>query len=153
MLIVIFVPYDFNSVIINFNSRYIFRLVMKNWGLGFQGTGRKDDVVGTVNQGMGEFANNTRENFRSGLGLMKEDIKLSIMETLASEMMMAGVIKIYGDELVFGAEMSQEGRTGKILWIAVGITSNIYWAMMAGGHFFNKIIQFGKSRDKLWTSA
>ena len=65
--------------------------------------------MGTFNQGVGEFADDIRENFRSGLALVKEDIKLRIIETLASEVMMAGVGKVYGAKLVFGAEMLQEG--------------------------------------------
>ena len=82
---------------------------MEDWGLGFQGTVRKDNVVGTINQGVGEFADDIGEDLRSGLTLVKEDIELSIMESLASEVVMAGVGKVYGEKLVFGAEMFQEG--------------------------------------------
>ena len=55
---------------------------MENWGLGFQVTGRDDDVVGTLNQGIGEFANDIGQNPR-------------IMESLTSEVAMAGVSKVH----------------------------------------------------------
>ena len=67
---------------------------MENWGLGFQVTGRDDDVVGTLNQGIGEFADDIGQNFRGGHALVEEDIELGIMESLTSEVVMAGVSKV-----------------------------------------------------------
>ena len=40
--------------------------------------------------------------------MVEEDIKLGIIETRASEMVMAGVSKVDGDKLVLGAEMFEE---------------------------------------------
>ena len=76
-----------NSIIVDFNSSNIFRLVMDYWSLWCQGTGRDDDVVGTHHQGIGELADDIGEYFRRGLTLVEENIKLSIVQPLTSEMM------------------------------------------------------------------
>ena len=117
---------------------------MWNGGLRCEGTERQDDVVGTVNKGMLELADDIGEDLRVGHILVQEYIKLSIMEPLASEVMMTWMRKVYRDKLVLGGKMFQERGPGKISRITIGITSYVDGAIMTGSNLINKDIQKGE---------
>ena len=81
---------------------------MEDRGLGCEGAGGENDIMGTVNKRMAELAYNSSQNFRWRFSLVQEDIELSIIEPLTSEVVMTRMIEVSGAELVLGAEMGKE---------------------------------------------
>ena len=65
-----------------------------------------DDVMGTIDQRVAELADNILYSFTWRiLVLIEEDIKLSIVETKSSEVVMTWMAKVQGEEVVLGAEV------------------------------------------------
>ena len=81
---------------------------MEDRGLRCEGAGGENDIMGTVNKGVAELAYNFSQNFRGRFSLVQEDIELSIMEPLTSEVVMTRMIEVSGAKLVLGAEMVKE---------------------------------------------
>ena len=53
-------------------------------------------------------------------------------------MMMTRMLKVYGDEMVFGTEVFKEGRAVNVSGVAIGITSDMNWAVIEGSNVLNK---------------
>ena len=75
------------------------------------------------------------------LVLKEEDIKLSIVQTKTSEVVMTWVAKVQGQEVVLGAEGLEQGRSYYIFRIAVSIASDIDWALVSRGSFFQEEVK------------
>ena len=68
-----------------------------------------DDVMGTIDQRVAELTDNFFYCFTwRVLVLIEEDIKLSIVETKSSEVVMTWMAKIQGEEFVLGAEVLEK---------------------------------------------
>ena len=61
-----------------------------------------------------------------------------ITKAPTSEVMMARMLKVYGDKMVFGTEVFKEGRAVNVSGVAIGITSDINWAVIEGSNVLNK---------------
>ena len=87
------------------------------------------------------------------LVLIEEDIKLSIVETKSSEVVMTWMAKVQGEEVVLSAEVLEKVRSYCIFRITVSITSYIDWTLVSRGCFFQEEIKEGESRHKLRISS
>ena len=85
--------------------------------------------------------------------LIEEDIKLGIVQPKASEVVVTWVAKIQGQEVVLVTEVLKKGRSYNISWIAVCISSDIDWALVSRGNFFQEEVEERESRDKLRISS
>ena len=103
------IPKYLNPCILYFRSNYIFRDIPCNGGLRLERTGRDDNVVGTINQGMAELTDDILDCFHwTVLVLIEEDIKLGIIEPKTSEVMVTWMAKVQGQEVVLGAEVLEK---------------------------------------------
>ena len=58
-------------------------------------TGRQDDVMGTLHEGMVELTDNIIQYFSWGnMGLVEENVQLGIIQAITSKVVVAGVSKI-----------------------------------------------------------
>ena len=53
-------------------------------------------------------------------------------------MMMARMLEVYGDKMVFGTEVFKEGGAVNVSGVTIGITSDINWAVIEGSNVLNK---------------
>ena len=139
---VVVIPKYLYPRILYFRSNYIFRHVFYKDGLRLERTGGGDDVMGTIDQGVAELTDDTLDCLPWRVLVLREEyIKLSIVQAKTSEVVMAGVAKVQGQEVVLGAKVVEQGRSYCVFGIAVSIASNIYWTLVGRGNFFQEKIK------------
>ena len=85
--------------------------------------------------------------------MMQKDIKLGIIQATSSKVVMTRVSKIDGDKLVLRAEVLEKSEAVSIIWVAIGVSSNVNWTGMRGSNFFDENFKERESRHKFRISA